>query len=46
LGLVTPTAETCTGCHNDESPTFKGEFKFEEMVAKIAHPYPEASESE
>jgi bacterioferritin-associated ferredoxin len=46
VGLTTPTAETCTGCHNEESPTFKGEFKFEEMAAKIAHPYPEESESE
>lgn len=38
-GLVKPTEETCVTCHNEESPTFKG-FKFEEMVAKIAHPVP------
>ena len=39
VGLVKPTAEVCQRCHNEESPTFK-EFKFEEMVAKIAHPNP------
>jgi hypothetical protein len=39
VGLVKPTAEVCQRCHNEESPTFKG-FKFEEMVAKIAHPNP------
>lgn len=38
-GLVMPTAETCTGCHNDASPTFKG-FDFETYAAKIAHPNP------
>lgn len=40
-GLVIPTEETCKGCHNEKSPTFKG-FKYDEMAAKIAHPYPEA----
>jgi len=40
VGMVVPTAETCTGCHNEESPTFKG-FDFDEMVKKIAHPIPE-----
>jgi hypothetical protein len=39
-GLVIPTEETCTGCHNDKSPTFKG-FDFAEYSAKIAHPNPE-----
>ncbi len=39
-GMVIPTADTCTQCHNDKSPTFDG-FDFEEMKAKIAHPYPE-----
>ena len=38
-GLVIPTAETCTACHNEESPTYKG-FEFEEMLAKVAHPNP------
>jgi hypothetical protein len=38
-GLVLPTEETCTGCHNDKSPTFKG-FDFAEYSAKIAHPDP------
>jgi hypothetical protein len=38
-GLVIPTEATCTGCHNAESPTFKG-FKFDEYWAKIAHHIP------
>lgn len=38
-GLVIPTKDTCTACHNEESPTFKG-FKFEEMWPKVAHPNP------
>lgn len=41
VGLVVPTEETCTGCHNEESPTFKS-FNFDEMVKKIAHPVPKA----
>ncbi len=39
VGLVMPTKETCVGCHNEKSPTFKA-FEFEKMVAKIAHPMP------
>lgn len=39
VGLVMPDEKTCTGCHNEKSPTFKG-FKYEEMVKKIAHPVP------
>jgi hypothetical protein len=39
-GLTMPDAKTCTGCHNDKSPTFT-EFDFDKMVAKIAHPNPE-----
>jgi hypothetical protein len=38
-GMIVPTEETCTACHNDKSPTFKG-FNFAEMSAKIAHPNP------
>lgn len=38
-GLVIPTAETCKGCHNEKSPTYK-EFKFEEAYKVIAHPNP------
>ncbi|NIR47081.1 cytochrome C554, partial [candidate division KSB1 bacterium] len=38
-GLIEPTAEVCTQCHNEESPTFKG-FDYEKMAAKIAHPVP------
>lgn len=40
VGLVIPTAETCTACHNEESPTFKG-FDWDEYSAKIAHSIPE-----
>ncbi|MFC1546965.1 multiheme c-type cytochrome [Candidatus Neomarinimicrobiota bacterium] len=40
VGLWAPTAEVCTTCHNEKSPTYK-EFKFEEKVAQITHPYPE-----
>lgn len=43
-GLIVPTEETCKGCHNEKSPTFK-EFDFEKAFAQIAHPYPkEAAE--
>ncbi len=42
VGLVIPTAETCTRCHNDQSPTNK-KFVFEEMVKKIAHPIPKST---
>ena len=40
-GLVMPTEETCKGCHNEKSPTWKGEFDFAKMYAKIAHPNPQ-----
>ena len=33
------SAEFCTKCHNEGSPTFKG-FNFDEYYAKIAHPVP------
>lgn len=39
VGLWTPDEKTCTGCHNEKSPSFKG-FNFEEMYKKIAHPNP------
>ena len=39
VGLVLPDAKTCTKCHNDGSPTFKG-FEFEKMAPKIAHAIP------
>jgi hypothetical protein len=45
VGLVMPDAETCTGCHNDQSPTFKG-FDFEKYWAKIDHSWPEAYKKE
>ncbi|MFQ6104275.1 MAG: multiheme c-type cytochrome [Candidatus Glassbacteria bacterium] len=38
-GLVIPNADTCTGCHNEKSPTFT-EFDFDSFYQKIAHPYP------
>jgi hypothetical protein len=39
-GLVmTKTADGCTHCHNEQSPTFKG-FDFEARWADIAHPVP------
>lgn len=38
-GLVLPTEATCTGCHNDKSPTFTG-FDFAEYFSRIAHPNP------
>lgn len=41
-GLVLPDEKTCIKCHNSESPTFKG-FNFEEALAKIAHPNPQAA---
>jgi hypothetical protein len=39
VGFVTPDEKTCVGCHNAESPTFKG-FKFAEMWPKIEHKVP------
>jgi hypothetical protein len=44
VGLVHPGEEVCKGCHNEESPTFKG-FDYEEMVAKVAHPIPDVAEA-
>lgn len=38
-GLVKPTKEVCVGCHNEESPTFKG-FDFAAAAKVIAHPIP------
>ena len=38
-GLIMPTEETCTTCHNEKSPTFK-EFDFKKAAAIIAHPDP------
>jgi hypothetical protein len=41
-GLVIPDEKTCTGCHNQESPTFKS-FDFTAMHAKIAHKNPQGA---
>ncbi len=38
-GLVIPTEEVCTKCHNEESPTYKP-FSYKERYAEIAHPRP------
>lgn len=38
-GMIIPTEETCRGCHNEKSPTFKG-FDYEKALAQIAHPNP------
>ncbi len=35
-GLQIPTEETCLGCHNEKSPTFKG-FDFASAKEKIKH---------
>ncbi len=40
VGLLEVTEETCTACHNSDSPTFK-EFDYEKRSEEIAHPYPE-----
>ena len=38
-GLIYPATQSCTMCHNDKSPTWKG-FDEKAMVEKIAHPDP------
>jgi len=38
-GLLIPDEKTCTQCHNDESPTFKG-FNYAEASKKIEHMIP------
>lgn len=45
VGMMKPTKETCEGCHNDQSPTFKG-FEYDKYLAKIAHPWPDAYKKE
>ena len=41
--MIIPNEETCIGCHNEESPTYK-EFKFDEYSEQIAHPIPVEAE--
>ncbi len=36
-GLRLPDESTCRGCHNENSPTFSGEFDFAEMKEKGVH---------
>lgn len=38
-GGIIPDEKVCIKCHNEKNPTYK-EFKFDEMVKKIAHPAP------
>jgi hypothetical protein len=38
-GMIVPDEKTCTTCHNEKSPTFKG-FDFATYWEKIAHPVP------
>ncbi|HMB68595.1 MAG TPA: cytochrome c family protein [bacterium] len=42
VGLVHPDEAMCKTCHTPEGNSFFKEFNFEERVAKIAHPIPEA----
>ena len=39
-GMKIPDEQTCKGCHNPESPSYK-EFDFKTYHAKIAHPNPQ-----
>lgn len=39
-GLVEITEKTCTKCHNDKSPAYKG-FDYKSALKKILHPVPE-----
>jgi hypothetical protein len=36
VGAVHPDAQTCTSCHNKQSPSFQ-EFKFEDKIGKDTH---------
>ncbi len=44
VGLILPTEEVCTGCHNQESPNFK-EFDFKAMVEEVKHKKAAGSEA-
>lgn len=41
-GLIIPDEAVCKSCHNAESPTMKGEFKFADSFAKIKHAVPDS----
>jgi hypothetical protein len=43
--IVDKTADACSQCHNEESPTFKG-FDFEKRWAQINHPIPNVEEGQ
>jgi hypothetical protein len=43
-GLIIPNEQTCTACHNSESPVFKG-FDYKTYSEKIAHPNPKKTAS-
>ena len=40
-GMIIPDEKTCTRCHNESAPGFKG-FDFKEMWKKVAHKKPAA----
>lgn len=40
-GMIYPATQTCTKCHNENSPTFKG-FDEKTFAERIAHPNPAA----
>lgn len=41
VGMTVIDEKTCTACHNEESPTFKG-FEYEERLKEILHTVPTA----
>jgi hypothetical protein len=43
-GMIAATEEICTGCHNEESPTFE-KFDYAEFSKIIAHPNPAKAEA-
>ena len=45
VGLWEVNEAVCTKCHKEEGNAFFKEFNYEERLAKIAHPIPEATEA-
>ncbi len=43
--IMNATADGCTVCHNEESPTFEG-FDFQKRWAEVAHPVPTRNEAQ
>lgn len=44
-GMIIPDEKTCTGCHNKESPSFKG-FCYAHYLAKVLHDSPNVKNTE